>query len=130
MTGGAGESRVGWWPPVSRADPPEPAYLGEAAPLTAFWTIRAYCGGNEPPNMAWINPPTSKTSCAGGAGLRATTWATRGWTTCVVAAALWTGRLAAIAAFPANASDATISPVEISEVVFRDLVLSKFMATS
>jgi hypothetical protein len=48
----------------------------------------------------------------------------------VVAAALWTGRFAAIAAFPVNASDATISPVEISEVVFRDLVFSKFMATS
>jgi hypothetical protein len=38
--------------------------------------------------------------------------------------------LAAIAAFPVNASDATISPVEISAVVFRDFLFSEFMATS
>jgi hypothetical protein len=38
--------------------------------------------------------------------------------------------LAAIAAFPVNASDATMSPVDISTVVFRDLLFSKFMATS
>jgi hypothetical protein len=48
----------------------------------------------------------------------------------VAAAAVWTGRLAAIAALPVNASDATMSPVDISAVVLRDLLFSKFMATS